>query len=374
MNQYNLKTGSAKSPLNVYVVTDWHERIFTRHIPGGGHEWDGVRFSFGLCPPPPQADALIVYPYPRWSIRTNLPKERTAFVGNEPEVIRRYKDAYLNQFGKVVISGRRTLSTQRLQESPALDWHVGIDHADPAAAIGIDDIASWPDDGKDDRISIVTSGKTGLPFYDLRLAFIEHLKKAIPDRIVIYGKDSFPVADKKEGLLPHRYHLALENNDDPWSWTEKLADPLLSWAFPFYVGCSNVEEELPVGSFLRIDPRDHEGSVKMMVNAIENDLWTKRHAVIAAARHEILYRHNIMAQFVRIVRSMNWEGWSSQKSILIRSERSLPPERGCFGSWPETIFRRALLKINPDLELRRARWRVRRKTTRMSLGQTIGKF
>lgn len=343
--------------MHAHVLTDIDAAVFTRHAPGWQPEWDGVRFSFGLTLPA-QMDVLIVYTRAGWTVRPGLPRGRTAFVAGEPEDIHPYSTAFLNQFGLVAASLTRPLKTTLLHETPALPWFAGHHFFDPEKSVGFSELASWPVPEKDDKISIVTSRKAGTPFQRQRLKLIEHLKDAIPDQIVLYGSEFNQIPDKKDAMLPHRYHLALENSGAPFSWTEKLADPLLCWAFPFYVGCSTVEEELPGEAILRIDPTDPEGAVQTMLAAIDNGLWEKRQAAIAQARDRVLHYFNILALFARIAKQLAATP-ANGKPVTIRSEKSLPPEPGCRGSWPEMLARQAILAVDPEFELRIARRRGR---------------
>ncbi|MBC6442313.1 MAG: hypothetical protein GDA53_04150 [Rhodobacteraceae bacterium] len=341
--------------LHAHILTNISDRVFTRHAPNWRPEWDGVTFSFGLTLPA-HMDVLIVYTRASWTVRPGLPRGRTAFVGGEPEVIHNYSGAFLNQFGLVVASTSRRLATTRLKETAPIPWFAGYNFAHPEKSLGFDALVDLPMPEKDDRISVVTSLKTHTPFQRRRLKLIEHLKQAIPERIVIYGAGVNRIADKKDALLPHRYHLALENNGAPFSWTEKLADPLLCHAFPFYVGCSNVEQELPADALLRIDPKDPAAAINVMVNAVDSGLWARRLDAIHEARNRILHHHNILALFSRITKqlcALPAEG----PPVTLRSEKSLPPEPGSRGTWPGMLLRRAVLAIDPGLELRVARRR-----------------
>lgn len=348
--------------IRAHVLTDIDPRIFCRQAPGKAPRWGDVAFTFGLSLPS-DAEVLIVYTRASWTVPTHLPRARTAFVAGEPEDIHPYAARFLNQFGLVVAPGDRPLETERMKVSPGLPWFVGLDFDNLDAAWGHDDFASLPIPDKDDRISIVTSRKASTPYHRKRLAFIEHLKARIPDRIVLYGREFNPVADKAEALLPHRYHLALENGGGSYSWTEKLADPLLCWALPFYVGCDNVEDELPAEAIVRLDLDDPDAALDRMIGAIEQGAWAERADALSTARDRVLNEFNTMALFARIATRLHGRP-ASGSGVTIRSERSLWPEPGARGSLPEFLLRRALLSVDPGLELRLARWRQARKAGR----------
>lgn len=345
--------------LHAHILTDIDPRIFTRQAPGKAARWDDVSFTFGLTPPA-EAEVLIVYTRASWTVPTHLPRARTGFLAGEPEDIHPYSAAFLNQFALVVAPGDRPLKTERLLESPALPWFVGLDFANPGSALGYDDVAALPAPEKDDRISIVTSRKASTPYHRQRLAFIDRLVARIPDRVVLYGREFNPVADKKDALLPHRYHLALENGAGRFSWTEKLADPILCWSLPFYVGCENVEDELPRDALIRLDLNEPDAAIDTMLSAVDGDAWQARLPALTEARNRILTHHNAMALFARMARQLA-QAPRSGPPVMLRSERSLPPEPGARGSWPEMIARRGLQMIDPQIELRFARWKQDRR-------------
>lgn len=339
--------------INIYVVTDIEPRSFTRLIPGGDTEWRGMRFSFGLSPPR-ETDILIVFTYDGWTIPTSLPRNRTAFVGGEPETARRYSTNFLNQFGCVAVAGERHLDTISLQEGMKVNWFFGYDFENPENSINFDQIANYKMPEKDNRISIVTSQLDDLPFHRKRLKIISHLKQMVPDQVVHYGKGTHFVADKKDALLPHRYHLALENNDEPWSWTEKLADPLLAYSFPLYLGCSNVEKDLPANAILRLDSTNPETAAKQAITAVENDLWSQRIEAIAEARNLVLHHHNLISLFARIAERL-MSSPPIGPNIMLRSQRFLPPDSERKAPWTKRFHRHILLAIDPEHELRQSR-------------------
>ncbi len=337
--------------IHAHILTYHPQLYFTRQAPGGRAQWEDVAFTFGLTIPT-AAEVLIVYTF-RLGLRTHLPRARCGFVAGEPDFLGYYPDNFLNQFGAVVLSGTRQPPTRRLPGNMAHPWHIGIDHADPDHVIAYDEIATWDIPAKDNRISIVTSNLASLPYHRTRLALIAALEERIPERIVRYGRGVRFIADKAEGLLPHKYHLVLENNDEPWGWTEKLADPLLAHCFPFYVGCANLEEQFPAGSFLRLDPADPAGAIRAMVAAVEDDLWTQSLPVLRRARDRILGEYNILAVFARMARTLAAQPVAGDP-ITLRSRRGVRPARTSgVRDWLKFLGTRTLLAMDPDWERRR---------------------
>ncbi len=338
--------------INTHILTDIHPMYFIRQTPGAMPCWDDVNFTFGLQIPN-NLDALIVYTQHRLGVKTNLPRARCAFVAGEPDCHGYYPDAFLNQFGLIVVSGQRRLKTIRLRENMAVPWHIGVDHAVPEQAITYDKILDWDIPMKDNSISIVTSNNSSLPYHRKRLRLIDYLHKHLPNHTLIrYGRGTQYIADKKDALLPHRYHIVLENNNEPWGWSEKLADSLLAYSFPFYVGCSNLEDQFPAESFLRLDLENYEGALKTIEVAVKNGLWSKRLPAIRKARELILKDYNIMAVFARVAKALIVQP-VTDGTVKLYSKKSSVPTRGSgVRNYFEFICRRGILAIDPNWEMR----------------------
>lgn len=343
--------------IKAHILTNLDPIKFSRLTPNGKGIWDGVEFSFGLTPPS-NIDVLIYFSDPSWSIRVNLPRERIAFATGEPETVIHYSNAFLNQFACVVVSGTRSLKTKQLKKGVCITWWAGYNFVNPSKSIQFDDLISWEMPNKDHRISIITSKHSWLPMHRQRLAFISQVEQAIPDRIIRYGHGEGLkfLPDKKDGLLPHQYHLALENNTDRGCWTEKIADPLLCWSLPFYIGCPNVEDELPSDAFIRLDPTNPQKAIEKMIYCLEHDQWSKRLSAISEARNLLLYRYNIMSIFARIAQSLINN--SGKGKTTVYSMRVLPPDKGHKGSsWLRRKLRLLHLAVDPGSGMRRYRKR-----------------
>jgi hypothetical protein len=177
------------------------------------------------------------------------------------------------------------------------------------------------------------------------------------------------VDDKADAILPNRYHLAVENGAGPHAWTEKLADPFLCWAFPFYAGCDNVEKYFPAESFSYVDLDDPHKEAQRLVTEIQNGRWQASLGAIGEARKRILEQHNLMIQLSELTLAVAARPAEqpAPKMRRIWSERSILPEAGTRGSLPEWVLRNALLLADPDIELKTAglrSWRDRRRSDR----------
>ena len=348
-------TGARRNgPIRAYVFTDTNPQHFLKQFPRRDPHLDGVTFSFGMTVPRDGIDVLIVYNRASYSLQTGLPSARTAFIAAEPDVIHRYKSRYLNQFGIVVSVGDTQMDTEKWQTATCWYWFAGINFEKSGKGMrGYDDFATLPPGDKQDKISVVTSNKVFTEYHRKRVAFLDALKDLIPEHLEIYGRGYKSVADKADALLPYRYHLAIENGAGPDTWTEKLADSYLCHAMPFYAGCTNLDRYFPEGSYLLIDLDDPQAEARRMVEALQSGLWQANRPALEQARQVILEDQNLARLLVRLAKAaMSKQMADPAETVTLWSERTFPPEAGTRGSYADYVLRNAMLKIDPQAELR----------------------
>lgn len=343
--------------IRAHIFSPLQPEAFYRQAPGSNSTVDGVKFTVGLDVPE-NIDVLLVVGRGSFSIPTKLPRERTVFCEVEPDAVNPRNSRFLNQFGIVVTSSEQQLTTEKWQQSNFSGWFVGMEFAEKGINYqkGYDWFKKLNPQTKMDKISIVTSNKNRKkrPFYEKRLKFIKELQEIIPEHLEIYGRGFRSVGDKAEVLLPYKYHLALENCTGKYTWTEKIADPLLCWSYPFYFGCTNMEEDIPSNSFTYVDIHDPQGSAEIIVNAIKNQLWEKSLSSIEEARNLMLNKHNIIFRFTelaKIIMNNTVPEWP-KKQRLIRSDRSLRPDGFGKGTVFDWLLRSSLILFDPKIELR----------------------
>jgi hypothetical protein len=343
-----------KRPLHAHIFSNISQKLLFKQSPEFSPEIDGVRFTSGLNIPN-DIDVLLMYTRASYSVKTSLARNRTIFYAGEPDVIHPYSTRFLNQFGTVVTTSQKPLATRKDQGAVYSMPFVGINFADFDNPLPLTYFEDLPCPKKDDRISIVTSTKAHTDYHRARLKFISYLCEKIPDQIVLYGRGHKSVDDKKDALLDHKYHIALENGGGPDVWTEKLTDPMLCYAHPFYYGCTNVESYFPSGSFTHINITDPDAAISKMMRAREQKTWENNRVDLDEGRRRAIHDYNLMRNFARLTReaiALDEATEKANRPWIIRSERSLWPETGTRGSIPEFIFRRVLQLFNPEIELR----------------------
>lgn len=291
---------TADDRIRVKVMSREAERTWLRQLPDGRPSWGRCDFLFD--PGTRDYDWLVVYnDLPRREGGTELlacPREHTLLVTTEPSSIKAYGTAYAAQFGCVLTSQEDWALPHpgRIYSQPALHWFYGVG-AGHAVSYSSMRAAQPPQKTRD--VSMVWSGKAQRhTLHNRRAEFMRRIRAALPE-LDVYGRGARPLDDKAEALDAYRYHIAIENHIGPHHWTEKLADPFLGFALPFYCGCPNAAEYFPPESFIPIDIRDFDAALATIVRAVANDEYTQRLPYIVEARRRVLEEYNFFAVVAR---------------------------------------------------------------------------
>jgi hypothetical protein len=291
-------TFNRKEPLRVVVTMDNAPEKMELLSPGSLCQWGRCRF---LLNPEPgtQADFWIVVANARPADHMYCSPQNTMLIVHEPLEKKVYPLKYYRQFRWLIDSHSQSQHPQLTIDALGLCWHAGLDQRNNKYLFGYDHLASVPMPEKQNRISVVCSNNRFTPGQCLRLDFLAEAKRQLGDRIVHYGRGFKPVADKMDAMLPYRFHLALENCRYPNYFSEKIADAYLSWAFPVYVGCPNLEEFLPESSFIRIDPSMPDESIRTLRSLLDSPVSPGEYDAVAAGRDAIMNTWNPFAVWSR---------------------------------------------------------------------------
>jgi len=178
--------------------------------------------------------------------------------------------------------------------------------------VGFDELVAMPYPQKVKNISCVNSGLYGaIEEHRLRVDFLSKLTQQTQD-IDVYGRgiQGFISPDtykgelnyngncKLRGFLNYRYALVLENVRLPNSWTEKICDPLLSWAVPIYWGASNIDYFFPLESYFALPYDLATVSVADIADIVRQPVNVD---ALRAARDDLLFKWNIWPTIKRII-------------------------------------------------------------------------
>lgn len=298
-----------------------------RQSPGGSWRWGDVQF----VPAPVAAetgadvDAWVVYEGVEVVSTLRCPPENVFFVSGEPPSVRRdYDRRFLDQFsvlfGAREFPGRRAIRTQ-----PMLSWHFGWDPERGTTTATYDSLRSlrWSDVPKSLVLSSVTSGKSFTVGHRRRVRLVEELQHRYGSsgEVVFRGRDSDPIDDKAEVILPARYHLAIENCREDDYWTEKLVDAFLGWSVPLYIGAPNLAGYFPSESFVDLGSLELDAALDRIASAIAAAPDDEVVEAMAAARELVLDTYNFFPAMARHVA----EHRETTRRETIRIERMRRP-------------------------------------------------
>lgn len=121
----------------------------------------------------------------------------------------------------------------------------------------------------------------------------------------VYGRGTRTVDDKAEALIPSKYHLALENCQQPHFWTEKLSDAILTDNVTFYSGRNLWNQDFDgLGAIIEIqidNPRAAYISIRRAMDegiyeAALNDLLSNKTRVLEKKHLHAAIERAVVAQ------------------------------------------------------------------------------
>jgi hypothetical protein len=274
---------------------------FARQTPGGLLCWDGCRFT--VNPGGGRFDGCVVYDGMLSDVSIECPPDRLFLITGEPPAIKAYNEAFAAQFSAVVTCHTDLPHRRLILAQQSYPWFVGVDKNAVDLGAGAKDLDAFLGESppaKSRLLSVMVSDKGITSAHRHRRKFVGILRAHFGDQLEIFGRGVRDIGDKAHALLPFKYHLALENCAFFHYWTEKLADPFLSWSFPFYWGSPNAEEYFPDGSFERVNIYDPQQTIKIIERAIGEDTYAKALPAIAEARRRILQDYNLFAVVAKL--------------------------------------------------------------------------
>lgn len=310
-----------KYKVKVTVAPSDKERL-QRQLPGKLGIWKN--FQFFINEPIEEADFWVVC-FQKLSGKTEtcrVAPENTMFITWEPDSVYHFSRGFLNQFGKVVSCQEHLKHRNLVKDQPGLAWQMGMwRHPDGRAVITQDyDTFSKSNPKKNKLISVIASNKAFTKGHRERLEFVKKIKEHFGNQLDLYGWGFNDFANKWDAIADYKYHIVLENCSIPYYWSEKLADAFLGNSFPFYYGCTNIEKYFSQDAYRMIDLHDSDMAIKIIDQAIDENLAEKSLAAVEYAKQQVLNDYNF---FELVVRNLETMDVSAQKiSYTIKDDLS----------------------------------------------------
>ncbi|RAX55307.1 hypothetical protein CCY99_00990 [Helicobacter sp. 16-1353] len=160
-----------------------------------------------------------------------------------------------------------------------------------------------------------------------RMKFVKALQNShLGDKIDFYGnKTPNELAEKKDGILPYKYTIAIENNAQSDYFSEKIMDAYLGYAMPIYFGAGNIERYFPKNSFIKIDIYNVEDSIKRLENLLESNFYEEHFGAILEARRRVLEDYSMLESMGKeILKDYKTHKETPKKEIFLKPyKRSL---------------------------------------------------
>jgi hypothetical protein len=257
---------------------DWFERQrIWRRMPGSTLIHENVQFTLNPLVPSDITVVLNNLPYDlpaitnknniwRWDLESSGPKQRH------------------HSFTKIFSCWDSGPNSQF--SPPILDWW--IDKT-------FDELAQMTKPKKDRDLSCIASTKQG-GSHLVRFEFVNMLEDS-DITVDIFGRGrSLELKDKWDGLGRYFFSVALENRQMPHYWTEKLADPILSFCVPFYWGAPNLHRYLPKESFIWLPIDDPKRAMSILREECHPANYTARFEALVEARNRLLFDYSLWAR------------------------------------------------------------------------------
>lgn len=263
--------------------------------------WDKKRYpceEYYICENSTETiiwDIVVVYENVKHPITVKCCKGGLIYVAGEPPMMRPLPNDFLKQFDYVVIPNTRSKHPHKLLSHGFLNWSLGVNFRTKQHRYDFEALKNIRPN-KTKNISIVTSNKKMMPGHNRRMYIIKKLKEDFPGQIDFFGAGHNPIDYKADALLPYRFHICMENSCIPYYWTEKFSDPVLAYAVPIYLGCSNIDTYFDKQGYIKFSSSNY-AELKQILSKIlasPEDAYKKYLPHLIANRDIILNKENLI--------------------------------------------------------------------------------
>ena len=221
------------------------------------------------------------------------PQNNTIFVTGEPVTVKKYSRKFLKQYATVITAQESLPHSHVIQTHQALTWGFHKTY---------DEIIHMQPFDKNKFMSVVSSNKRFSKGHEQRYQFVLDMKRYFGDKLDLYGRGISEFNDKWDVLAPYMYSIAIENSSSKNYITEKLTECFLSYTFPLYSGCPNVDDYYPKGSYEWIDISDRDGSIDLIEKIRHDPNYYQKHLpAVCDARKRYLEQYDLYPLLAGII-------------------------------------------------------------------------
>lgn len=315
---------------NVKISTIYSDWPFAQQTPNKSLCWDNYRFYINNDDIK-ECDYWIIYEGLEKAEEINVSASNVLLITAEPPNFKRYSNKFIQQFHTVRCAHKYLKHSNIISSHPALPWHVGRrvrGEKNLSFDLPYDKLIKNIPNKKTGLLSTITSNKSFTSEHRARIEFVKKLESRFVGKLKVYGRGIRDITDKWNAIAPYKYHIVIENGCFEDYWTEKISDAFLANTFPFYIGCPNLKDYFPEGSYMELDINDIEGAYKKIEFAIENNYYEKSSSARSIARDLCLNKYNLFPEIV---------DWCKKNPVKNKKPLKIYPEN-VFKEIPRAVF------------------------------------
>lgn len=239
-----------------------------------------------------KCDGLVIFNTPSEPLSVKTPPNNVIALMMEPghRFIHPWMYSGLDSYAKVY--SPRSMGSNVVASHGFLGWSVNK---------SLRELIQMSSPEKMRSVSCVLSDAHVYTGHRKRLGFVYDLiKNGL--RFDLIGKGFRPVDDKWKALESYRFSIALENEEIPHYFTEKITDCFLAWTIPVYWGCTNLEEYFPSESFIRIDIEKPDEAAEIILSLDERE-YRNRYPALVEARQLVMEKYQPLAKISEVLSS-----------------------------------------------------------------------
>jgi len=296
----------------VRIIKNWKQPDLVRQTPQSTGVWGNIQFT---TEPVKECDYVLVLNYIPKTTEVICAPENIWAIMQEPYIpgIFDWMEGDHEQFSRVYTHHIFNNDSKYFRTQTCLPWHIDRTY---------DELINCKVPKKPKSLSWITTNKAIFPGHKDRMHFYNFIKEHAEMKIDIFGYGINPIHDKWDRIYPYKYSLAIENSATSDYWTEKISDCFLSFTFPIYYGCSNIQKYFPSDSFVAIDIKKPEQSMEKIKMTLENGTWKKRLNALKEARQLILDKYQLFPFMASQIHSKKIRSLTKQTITLRAHEEN----------------------------------------------------
>ena len=261
-------------------------------------------------------DLVVVYENISAPIKLKINKGGgCVYFGAEPPIAHPVGALFIKQFDKVILPHRlfvgRGIKWNAHPSHGYLAWQ-SVMSSEDGHILDFNEIKGMPKLTKTLNISIVTSTTKVLPGHFRRTLVIKRLMRDFPGCIDLYGKGYKVIENKHDALDNYRFHICFENTSNRFYWSEKIADPLISYTVPIYLGCKTISKYFDSDGMISLKYIEYKKLKKIIGSIIlsPDEMYNLYAPAMIRNRNALLTTHNLVNKVIELSNGGGYKGGS----------------------------------------------------------------